>query len=232
MKFELCCASTEAIVYANELQFDRLELCQALEVGGLSPSISLFKFALAQTKKHIHVLVRPRIGNFSYSQSEKKIILDEIRFFVENRCHGIVVGATTNQQELDLPFLREIKYLFPKTDLTFHRAFDDLNDKKQALNELIDLGFNRILTAGSSQTIDKNIDELKLLTKLANKKIEIMIGGGITEENCKILVTSIKPDAIHFSGTIIQEVKGNNSFNEKLLQPNLEKISKILSQFF
>jgi len=230
MKLELCAGSIEAISFANQYPFDRIELCQALELGGLTPSLALYESACNNTKKEIHVLIRPRIGNFHYTDLEKELILKDIKHFVHRGCQGIVVGALTNQTTLDLDFLKKIKLLIPNTELTFHRAFDELSDKNEALKQLIDLGFNRILTAGSKAEIGENITELKELVQLANKQIEIMIGGGITAQNCRNLVTNIKPDALHFSGTVLQKPRGNNRFDEALLVVNQKKIDEILQQ--
>lgn len=230
MKLELCVGSIEAIPFANQYHFDRIELCQALEVGGLTPSPALYEFARTNTKKEIHVLIRPRIGNFLYSSSEKELILNEIQFFCDKNCSGIVIGALNEKAQLDLPFLRQIRQQFPSLALTFHRAFDDVTNKKEALQQLIDLGFKRILTAGSKANIEENIAELKELVQDANKQIDIMIGGGIKVQNCKKLVTEINPHAIHFSGTVFLNPLGNNRFDEILLVANQKKIEEILMQ--
>lgn len=230
MTLELCVGSIEAVPFANQYPFDRIELCQALEVGGLTPSPALFEFARNNTKKEIHVLIRPRMGNFSYSSSEKELILNEIQFFSDKNCSGIVIGALNEKSQLDLPFLKQIRQQFPSLTLTFHRAFDDVTNKKEALQQLIDLGFKRILTAGSKANIEENIAELKELVHDANKQIDIMIGGGINTLNCKKLVTEIHPHAVHFSGTVAQKPTGNNRFDEILLVANQKKIEAILQQ--
>lgn len=230
MKIELCAGSLEAISLANLFPFDRIELCQGLEVGGLTPSFGLFEFAKQNTNKELHILIRPRIGNFHYSNTEKELILRDSKYFVQTGCKGIVVGALTEQATLDLDFLKKVKQLIPNSELTFHRAFDEIKDKKEALQQLIDLGFNRILSAGTKTEIRENITELKELVQLSNKQIEIMIGGGITETNVTNLIQQIQPNAIHFSGTKLQKNETNSLFNDALLLPNLEKITAIFQQ--
>jgi copper homeostasis protein len=231
MKIELCVGSVEALKFATNFPFDRIELCQALESGGLTPSTAMFKTAKKETKKEIHVLIRPRIGNFNYSSAEKKLLLNEINHFIEQSCSGIVVGALDKNNKIDRDFMGQLTKNFPAVNFTFHRAFDQIKDKKEAINHLIDLGFNRILTSGTKSNISDNMSELIQLNKYAESNIELMIGGGITPINVKEIISKIKPQAIHFSGTIQQKSKlKNDDFSEPLLIASETKIRAILEE--
>jgi copper homeostasis protein len=227
MKIELCVSSVEGLEFVNQFQFDRIELCQNLEYGGTTPSLGFFKFAKDSVNVPVHVLIRPNVGHFCYSIAEMKIILNDIELFVNEGVEGIVVGALKSNGKLDIDFLSELTKRFPQTDFTFHRAFDEIVNKEQAIQDLIQLGFKRILTSGSNPKIDENIIELRLLNALCGNKIELMLGGGINQNNIKTLIENVQPSAIHFSGT---EIKYgiNSKFSKGLLLPSKEKITQIV----
>jgi copper homeostasis protein len=231
MKIELCTSSLESLEYAKKYSFDRVELCQCLEQGGLTPSLSFQKIALSYAEYfETHVLFRNRAGGFVYTELEKEMLLQEMDFSHELGIHGFVVGALTKKKKLDLVFLEKIRHKFPEKELTCHRAFDDLEEIEPAIKQLTDLGFKRILTSGRSSSAKIGIETLTRIKEVSEGKIEIMIGGGINAENVAFLQTKIQPDAIHFSGTIFQEVDSNSIFCQKLLISSEEKIKSILEK--
>jgi copper homeostasis protein len=233
MKIELCSAHIESLFLAEKFKFDRIELCQSLEVGGLTPSAGFQQMALKYNRFETHILIRHRAGDFIYSDLEKEIMFQDMKNSVEIGVHGLVVGAlikNNNKLEIDLNFLSEIKKQFPNIDLTFHRAFDNINDKNSALESLIDLNFNRVLTSGGNSPIQHNIEQLRKLKKVAHNKIELMIGGGINSENVKKLVEDINPDAIHFSGTVLKSSNSDTNFEGEFLVPSENKINLILNK--
>lgn len=231
MKIELCTAHIDSLFLAEKFQFDRVELCQSLELGGLTPSIGFQKKALEFNSFETHVLIRHRAGNFIYSDLEIEIMFEDMKNSVDLGVHGLVVGALmkkNNKLELDLNFLKQVKNQFPLIELTFHRAFDELQNKELALNQLIDLSFNRVLTSGGITPISENLEELIKLKKVAENQIELMLGGGITPENVKNLVERVNPDAIHFSGSVLKKVSSDSNFEGEFLVPSEEKIASIL----
>lgn len=230
MKIELCAGSLEAILLTKNYQFDSIELCQNLESGGLTPSYGLQKFAFEKSECEVHVLIRPRIGDFFYTAIEKKCMIYDIHEALELGCDGIVIGSLTENSELDIDFLKQLKTTFPETSFTFHRAFDEINNKEKALNQLIDFGFTRILTSGSKKNILNNLIELKEIKNWANGKIEIICGGGINSKNVQQIVQLAQPDAIHFSGTEYQNTKNETLFSVNRLTPSKNKIEDILNQ--
>jgi copper homeostasis protein len=231
MKIELCSAHIESLFLAEKYKFDRVELCQSLEQGGLTPSIGFQQKALEFLSFETHVLIRHRAGGFVYSELEKEIMLKDMHQSVSAGVHGLVVGAllvNNAEFELDLPFLKEIKTCFPNIDLTFHRAFDELLGKDIALKSLIELGFRRVLTSGGLFPIEKNCDDLKSLQNNFGKQIELMLGGGINAENVRFLSQEINPAGIHFSGTILLNRNSKSTFNLDQLIPSEKKIQEIL----
>lgn len=228
MKFELCVAGPEGIRLAVKYGFDRIELCQALESGGLTPSSAFQRMAL-RSDLEVHVLIRCRPGHFCYTADEKMLMLEEIAEALELGAHGIVIGALTEERSLDTDFLLQVRHRFPDAELTFHRAFDDLSEPAEALEELISLGFKRILTSGGEGTVVEGIPQLKESIRLAAERIEIMAGGGINTDNAAFILDQVKPQALHFSAT--EPGDGMQSrFDTGLLRVSEEKIFNILQK--
>ena len=228
MKIELCAASIEAIYLAKKYDFDRIELCQALEVGGLTPSVALQKVAL-NNFANTHVLIRCRCGDFVYSKEEKKLMFNDVEESVSLGVSGLVIGSLLEDLTLDIDFIKTIRKKYPTLELTFHRAFDDLVNPLESIEQLIDLGVKRILTSGGEVVVSKGIKQVKECISRAKGRIEIMIGGGINENNISSILTDIEPDAVHFSGTILSDKENSSLFDEKLFVLNEDKLVKILN---
>ena len=130
MKFELCAASIEAIQLAKELNFDRIELCQNLEQGGLTPSFSMIEYAIAYGIP-THVLIRPRPGGFTYNSDELELIIREVANCKNMGAAGIVIGVLNEKGSIDEPILEEIMKKADGLEVTFHRAFDDCVEWKR-----------------------------------------------------------------------------------------------------
>ncbi len=228
MELELCAASIQAFRLAKKFNFNRIELCQNLEQGGITPSIGMIQTALKYSID-THVLIRPRIGNFIYSEEEKEIILSDIKDLHLLSIKGFVVGALNSKNELDIDFLNQIKSVHSTLDLTFHRAFDDIENWKLAIDQLVDLGFKRILSSGGKSTVDEGFQQLQQMVDHANGRIEIMTGGGINSMNIKKIATEINPSAIHFSGTSLLKSNNTSLFSTDLLIADETKIETILT---
>tara|TARA_B100000767_G_scaffold270502_1_gene294305 strand:+ start:2114 stop:2761 length:648 start_codon:yes stop_codon:yes gene_type:complete len=161
----------------------RIELCQNLLADGLSPSSDFLKEVTAMCKLPIHVLVRPRAGNFFYNTEGIKQIEKDIERIKKFPIQGIVIGALNKDSSIAIELLDKWKKMCPGLDFTFHRAFDVVKDPEEAVRQLINLGFDRILTSG---TISKASEGLGLLKKLNSKysnQITLMPGGGINHKN-------------------------------------------------
>ncbi|GAB5416034.1 MAG: copper homeostasis protein CutC [Crocinitomicaceae bacterium] len=230
MKLELCAASLKAIRLAKKYPFDRIELCQNLEQGGMTPSAGMIEYALSMGIE-THVLIRPRPGGFFYDASEIEIMLRDIRECKNAGAHGVVVGAYNDEGWMNLSALEQMKIAADGMQLTYHRAFDDLSRFEKEMNNLIDLGFDRILTSGLARNVDLGYDNLRKMIDYAAGRIEIMCGGGVNASNILKLKEGLKPDAIHFSATQKETQNDGSMFDETILEISEKKLVRILQEF-
>lgn len=199
MKIEICAQCINSVLHAKACNIDQIELCSALETGGITPSYGLIKTARTIFDRPIFVLIRPRVGDFCYSELELNIMEQDIIYCKENNINGIVIGALNQQSEIDVSAMqRFIEKAYPM-EVIFHRAFDRMGEFEKAIEILVSLGIKRILTSGQMPDAQKGISNLQKMMKKANRRIEIMVGGGITSHNVRQIVTEVRPDAIHFS---------------------------------
>jgi copper homeostasis protein len=229
MKIELCAASFEAIKLAKEFNVDRIELCQNLEQGGLTPSVGLIDYALS-TGLETHVLIRPRAGGFCYNEDEFLIMLREIEYCKKIGAHGVVVGVLSEKNEINSEQMERISDISGNLQVTFHRAFDDTIEWKRSMEMLINYGVARILTSGVSRNVDSGFVVLKEMVKFAKGRIEIMAGGGVNAANVQKIAQEINPDAIHFSGTSKSLLDEESLFSETILQVDRKKVLRIIEQ--
>ena len=227
IKIELCAASIEAIEIAKKLNIDRIELCQDLEQGGLTPSAGMIQYAISK-EIETHVLIRPRAGGFNYSDLELEVILNDIQIAKQLGAKGIVVGVLQDNFELDILKLQRIKAVSGELELTFHRAYDESIDWRKSMDALIELGFNRILTSGFASNVEIGMDILKQMTAYAKDRIEIMPGGGVSAANVNKLISYTLPAGIHFSGTTKQILDEDSHFSETVLVVDEKRVKRIL----
>ena len=229
MEVELCAASIEAIQIAKKFNFDRIELCQNLEQGGLTPSFGLIEYALGLDVE-VHVLIRPRAGGFVYNQDEVDVMLKDIIECKRLGVSGVVIGALTVENEVDIKIVSLMLQEAKGMQITFHRAFDETHDFKKSIDLLSELGFHRVLTSGLKKNVDKGFKTLKEMMVYANNRIEIMTGGGVNISNVKQILNKIRPDAVHFSGTEKVLIDKESMFSESILIPDESKIEMILNE--
>ena len=195
---EVCAYSLFSCVSADRAGAQRVELCSSPWEGGTTPSAGLVEQALQETSLEIHAMVRPRGGDFVYDAMEKQTMLAEARSLVSQGVHGLVVGALKPDGSLDTEFLKEFRKIAAGRDLTCHRAIDVSRDPLQVMEELIAIGFNRILTSGSKNKALDGIENLAEMVAAAKGRIQIMAGSGINPVNCLDFV-QIGVNAIHLS---------------------------------
>ena len=190
MVIEICCSSVSSVKNAINYGANRIELCQDLRNDGITPSKRLLNSAIKISTKPINVLIRPRIGDFFYNSEEIKLIEYEIKQIKSLPINGIVIGILNRENDLPINVLKKLAQIIKPLDLTFHRAFDIVNNPIKSMNKLIEIGFDRILTSGQSDTAEKGLKMLLELKEKANGKISIMPGGGINENNCHIFLNN------------------------------------------
>ena len=229
MEIEICANSIESAVIANALKVKRVELCVNLEQGGTTPPMGLIKSVNKLKNVENHVLIRCRPGNFMYNEEEIQIMCDSIAWCKEQNVKGVVIGALRNNYELDLSAIDRMMKVGEGLVFTFHRAIDETKDWKKALNQLIDLKFERILTSGQSKNVTLGIEVLKEMIEHSGQRIQIMIGGGVKVDNIKSILSEIQPNAVHFSATKPYFSGEENSlFREQLLRTDLATAKKII----
>ena len=180
---EICLESVESVIAAEKGGADRAELCSDLFEGGLTPTIGTVKTALKKSNIKINAMIRPRGGDFCYSDEEFEVMKEDIKAFKETGINGIVFGILTPEGDVDVKRSKEIIELARPLAVTFHRAFDMTRDPYKSLEELIELGVDRVLTRGQEATVPEGADLLEELVQIAGDRIIVMPGCGITERN-------------------------------------------------
>lgn len=181
MKVEVCVSSLESALLAEAAGADRLELCSELAVGGITPSPGLLKTVRENIRIPVHVLIRPRSGNFVYSEQEFGQMLFDIAYCRSLGFKGFALGCLLEDKSLDMDGMEVLIGEAGTSHLTFHRAFDRIVEWKKALNQLESLGVNTILTSGQAQTALKGLSRLEELVK--STRCGIIPGGGIRPSN-------------------------------------------------
>ncbi len=195
---EICLESVESVVAAQKGGADRVELCSDLFEGGLTPTLGTFTVArkLASAIK-INVMIRPRGGDFCYSDEEFEVMKEDLISLKNAGADGIVFGILTPEGDIDEERTRALVALASPLPVTFHRAFDMSKDAFKSLETLIDLGVKRILTSGLEPTVMEGLPLLTELVKKADDRIIIMPGCGISERNFKYLDEKINAKEYH-----------------------------------
>ena len=227
MKIELCVASVEALQIVKDLSIDRIELCQNLEQGGMTPSHGFIEMALL-SEIETHVLIRPRAAGFTYAEDEIQLMLNDIKNCRELGVKGIVIGALNLNKTIDRDTMLRMKDAAKELEITCHRAFDDSFDWKNSMDVLIEIGISRILSSGLSSSVELGLPILMEMMNYAKSRIEIMVGGGVNLGNIQRILLDVQPDAIHFSGTSKLILDENSYFSETLLQLDKSKVEKLI----
>lgn len=200
MTFEVCAVNIQSALAAERAGAHRIELCSALDVGGLTPSLGLIRAAVNQLTIPVNVLIRPREGHFCYSDNEFEIMLDDIRFCHNEGANGVVVGTLMPDNQLDLTKMEAMKRMAGGMEIVCHRAFDFTADPAAALEQLIELGYRRVLSSGQSASAYEGRFLLKKLVEQAAGRMAVMPGSGISAENIREIATVTGAQEFHFTG--------------------------------
>ena len=198
---EVCCADIASVRAAALANAPRIELCSVLAVGGVTPSTGTLAIAREIYSGAINVLIRHREGDFIYNDTEKEVMLADIEA-VAGKADGVVVGALDADGNIDLDFASQAvsKAKSLGLSITFHRAFDDCKDQSEALEQLIALGYDRILTSGGADNVCDGLDSLTALVRQADGRIIILPGGGVNTSNAAMVTERSGATEIHGSG--------------------------------
>ena len=228
MIVEICANSFESAIAAQNGGANRIELCRQLAIGGLTPTHQLIKKVMPKLSIPIHVLIRPRKGNFCYSKEELNIMKNDIEFCKSIGCSGVVSGVLKSDLTIDLKATKQLIEVANGIDFTFHRAFDCVKDPFKSLKHLIDLKVKRVLSSGLKPNAIEGISLLSQMNKVANQQIEIMPGSGINFDNA-IHFKNKGFTSIHLSATKQLEKKSISFFERETEEVSDEKtIRKIV----
>ncbi len=183
---EICANSLLSAQHAKIGGADRIELCANLQIGGTTPSHGLIEQVLSLGIE-THVLIRPRAGAFVYSDEEFDVILSDIRYCREMGCSGVVIGFLDEYHNVDVELAKVAIDMASDMDVTFHRAFDGVDNPMLALEQIRNLGYKRILTSGLSMKAIDGKDMLQSLVQKADGNIQIMAGSGVNSSNVRSL---------------------------------------------
>lgn len=198
---EVCANSVESALNAQRAGANRIELCAGMPEGGTTPSfgqIAIARESLPQMT--IHVIIRPRGGDFLYSNLEIQTMLKDIRMAKELQVNGVVLGCLTPDGEVDMKQMEVLMREAEGMNVTFHRAFDMCRNPHKALQDIIQLGCNRILTSGQHPTALKGIPLIKQLHEESNGQVIIMPGCGINPSNIRQIALETGTKEFHLSG--------------------------------
>ncbi len=200
-EIEICCGSYEDALNAAKGKARRIELNSALHLGGLTPSLATLILARKNTDLKIIAMVRPRGAGFNYDESEFQVMLEDARLLLKNGADGIAFGFLDGSRNIDLQKtaqMADLIHLYSK-EAVFHRAFDCVIDPYVAIEQLIDLGIDRILTSGQQDTAIKGASLIRDLQEKYGDQIEILAGSGVNDSNALDLISQTKINQIHSS---------------------------------
>ncbi|MCR5886616.1 copper homeostasis protein CutC [Hymenobacter sp. J193] len=198
---EICAGSVQSAVAAQAGGAHRIELCQNLAQGGTTPSYGLIRRVRELVDIPVFVLIRPRPGNFCYSPDELAIMAADIAQCRQLGCDGVVLGVLDAAGRVDQTRCRELLEVAGPLPVTFHRAFDACPDQAQALEDVVSLGCQRILTSGGQATAEAGQAQLAALVAQAAGRITVMPGAGIRPDNIRALAARTGATEFHASAT-------------------------------
>jgi len=198
-KIEIACFNLESALIAQKAGADRVELCADMSVGGTTPTFKIIQQAREHLTIDLYVMIRPRGGNFVYSEVEFEQIKSEIETIKKIGVNGFVFGILKEDNTINIEQNKALMELAKPFPCTFHRAFDDVSDYNQALEDVISCGFSTILTSGTFPNVMEGKEILKQLVNQAKNRIEIMPGGGLRSTNISALDEMVNANWYHSS---------------------------------
>jgi copper homeostasis protein len=202
---EACVDSVEAALAAQEGGADRVELCADLLEGGITPSGGTVQLACDCLDIPVNVIIRPRGGDFCYSDVEFEAMKRDIDLAAEAGANGVVIGILNPDGTVDVERTGALVERARPLSVTFHRAFDVSRDPYEALEALIGLGIDRVLTSGQEPSVLEGLDLIVDLVRAAGERIVVMPGGGITERNIGKIVAASGVREVHVAAPVAVE---------------------------
>ena len=198
-RLEICVDSIDSALAADRGGAHRIELCSSLLEGGLTPNAGMIRVVREHVGLGVFVMIRPRGGDFLFSDAEFESMKEDIRTAKSLGANGLVLGLLTEDGRVDAARTRELVELARPLETTFHRAFDLSADFSQSLEDVIATGATRILTSGGAQTAPEGADQIRRLVQAARHRIIIMAGSGIQSGNLRQVLAATGVNEVHAS---------------------------------
>lgn len=196
---EVCIDSVASAIAAEKGGANRLEVCNSLAVGGTTPSHGLMRACAESTDLPLMMMIRPHDGGFVYCEDDIKTMLHDIAAAKELGAHGVVFGALTPAREIDVPTTKRLIATARPLSVTFHRAFDVCIDPMTAMEQLLQMNVDRLLTSGQAATAQQGVDVIRSLVEKADGQIAILAGAGINPANVVAIIDQTGVQEVHAS---------------------------------
>ncbi len=197
--YEICVDSVAGVRAAKDAGAQRVELCANLLEGGTTPSLGLIRAARKVAGIGLHVIIRPRGGDFLFNDDEYAVMLTDIAAAKAEGADGVVIGLLNPEGDIDADRTARLIAAARPLSVTFHRAFDMARDPFAALETLIKLGVERVLTSGQEASVLEGLPLITELIRRAGERIIVMPGGGITTRNVARIIAAAHPKEVHFA---------------------------------
>lgn len=230
-RLELCCYCLDAVEIAKKSGVYGIELCSNPHEGGVGPSAGFISKAREAGNFFLNVMVRPRGGNFCFSERELEIMKKDIQFAIDLGADGIVTGVLDENVKIDLRATEMLKKLCGEKTFTFHKAIDIVDVKDNDIEQLINIGVDRILTSGGQKTALDGAQKLSVWIKKFGEKINFVPGGGLRSENIKEIAEITGASEFHTSAAVYSVSKDGsdkNLYSNSYLTANVDEVNKIL----
>lgn len=204
MRLEICVDCIESALAAQQGGADRIEICSSLASGGTTPSLGLVQQCVLRCQVPSVVMIRPHDGGFVYNEDDLETMLRDIKTVKQLGVQGVVFGALTSDGNVDRRAMEKLIEASRPLQITFHRAFDVARDPLSALDAIIELGIDRLLTSGQSATAEKGVPLIRQLVNHAGNRLTVMAGAGISCSNVRKIIDESKVPEIHASASLLR----------------------------
>jgi len=228
--FELCAESLEAAKAAQAGGADRMELCEQLAISGVTPSIELLRGVLDAVSIPVHVLIRPRGGNFVYTESEFSLMRRQVEQAKAAGAAGVAIGVLLRDGRVDVTRTFELAKLARPMKVTFHRAFDEADDLERALEDVIRSGVDCLLTSGGRANVLAGAEQIGRLQRQAGNRLEVMAGGGLKLANLAEVVRRSGVTCLHGSLSRTRGVGEEIPSHSSQIEEDLREAIRLLQQ--
>lgn len=202
MLLEICVDCIESAMTAQDGGAHRIEICGSLAAGGTTPSLGLIRQCIQRCQIPSMVMIRPHDGGFVYHDGDLRTMLDNIEAVKQLGVQGVVFGALTSKGDVDLQAMGRLVKASGPLQITFHRAFDLVRDPLKALDAIMELGIERLLTSGQATTAEQGVPLIQQLVDRAGDRLSVMAGSGISSSNVNGIVAATRVAEVHASASV------------------------------